>query len=118
MKIRVLKKKQKISFRDLRVLGKEYYEDILVGAVDLESGAIAFGGEFSHDCRDALIDDGIPMENIWGFKMLFDEKPSHKDIEFSLADVRPCEGNIELGKGAGEGKNEIIRELIEVRISK
>ena len=117
MKIEILDDKRKISIKELRVLGAEFYQDIVVGAVDLASGVVALGGEFSHDARNALLESGIPMTNIWGFKILLDKKVVEgEEGYFSITDVRPSEGNSTSIRNGEKGVNVKVRELIQAII--
>ena len=117
MKIRILNNKQKITFDELRELGEEFYQDLVVGAVDLAKDIVVFGGQYNQDARDALVDNTSRMEDVWGFKILLSQGASNRFEPFSIIDVRPGEGNT----GTSLDEQQLmsnIRELVESKIAK
>jgi hypothetical protein len=116
MNIKIVQKGEKINRLELRRLANEHYQDLLVGAADIRNNRVAFGGEFNHDARDALVESGSDMADIWGFKIFLTE-PDDRMLEFvSPTDVRPGEGNPGLPVPS-QILTESIRQMVVSRIS-
>ena len=110
MKIKIIK--EKISQNELEELAREFYVDMVKGAVDIDKEIIALGGEWHMDANQVLIDDGSSQRNIWGFNIYLDNR-----IEFiSLINIRPLDNNrtLEIEDSAiREKMSAIIRRYIK-----
>ena len=82
-------------------------------AVDVETGAVAGGGELHADCEAVLLENGSVQKNVWGA----DWYPHSREVAFeSLIDIRPRDGNssLELQDSALRVKIEkIVRDFFE-----
>ena len=93
---------------ELRILGKDFYGEMIKGVVDLAREIVAFGGEYHMDANKVLLHDGSVQSDMWGFNWYFDV-PSDDKIEYtSLINIRPLQGN----RGM-----EVLDEDIRVRMS-
>ncbi|MEK7093492.1 MAG: DUF5674 family protein [Patescibacteria group bacterium] len=82
-----------IALSDLRDVAKEFYDDMVKGAVDIENDIAAFGGEYHIDASNVLVEQGSHQGDIWGFNVLLDQ-PKESWIEYtSLINIRPQAGN-------------------------
>ena len=89
MNIKIVK--DSVKYFEVKELAKEFYRDMIKGAVDLEREIIALGGEYHIDANNVLINDGSHQENIWGFNL---NLGSDMDIEYTaLINIRPAAGN-------------------------
>ena len=85
-----------ITIDELKDIAKEFYVEIIKGVVDVETGIMAFGGEYHSDANRKLIENGSEQKNVWGFIIHF-YKPESEWIEYkSHINVRPEQGNIDL----------------------
>jgi hypothetical protein len=93
MKSVFLSSGQKVSIQELKKLGNLFYKDLVVGAVDLRTEMVVFGGEFNNDARNELLEKkGSKMEDVWGFKILI-SNDSRIASSAAITDIRPAEGN-------------------------
>jgi len=91
MDIRIIK--DKVSKNELPDIAKEFYVNMVKGAVDVENEIMALGGEYHVDANMVLIEHDSRQDNIWGFN-LYLEKESDDWIEYvSLINIRPADGN-------------------------
>ena len=67
MNIRIIS--SPISKTEALEIGKEFYGDMIKGAVDIEKGVIALGGEYHMDANMTLIKNGSLQKDIWGFNL-------------------------------------------------
>jgi hypothetical protein len=91
MNIKIIDKK--ISEPELREIAKDFYVEMVKGAVDIKNEIIAIGGEYHMDANIVLIDNGSKQQDVWGFNWYFN-KSSNERIEYvSLINIRPTQGN-------------------------
>lgn len=110
MQIKIVR--DKINKEELREIAKEYYIDMVKGVVDVESGIVAFGGEYHMDANVLILKNGSKQADVWGFNIYFD-KPREEWIEFtSLINIRPQAGNRTM-----EIENKKLREKIHKIVS-
>jgi hypothetical protein len=82
-----------IPLSELQTIGKEFYDSMVKGVVDIKKEIVAFGGEFHIDANAVLIQHGSRQSDVWGFNVRFD-KPRESWIEYtSLINIRPGQGN-------------------------
>lgn len=108
--------RQTISRRELEEITKEWFGDIVKGAVDTKRRVLALGGELHSDAVGVLFEDGSQTADVWGFNIYID-LPDGKNLEFnSLMNIKPSLGNrsmeIEDKQIVGEIKK-IINDLID-----
>jgi hypothetical protein len=83
----------KISLDEAKEIGKEFYDDMVKGAVDIEKGSMAIGGEYHIDASTVLTDNGSAQKDIWGFNIVFG-KPKEERLEYTaLINIKPAVGN-------------------------
>jgi hypothetical protein len=91
-----------------------FYVAHIKGAVDIEQGTLAGGGEWHADCEQVLIQQGSQQKNIWGGGY----KPLTKEVDFySLINIRPAQGNPDQNILAQEIRarvERIVRERLEI----
>lgn len=111
MDIRIIK--DAIPKGDLPDIAKEFYVNMIKGAVDVENEIMALGGEYHVDANMVLIEHGSRQNNIWGFN-LYLEKEGDDWIEYvSLINIRPADENRSMFI-----ENEQLRDKIREIISK
>jgi hypothetical protein len=79
MTIKIIK--EKMSQGELRLLAKEFYEDMVKGVVDVERKVIALGGELHADAETILLDHGSRQEHLWGFNIFLNASKEERIIE-------------------------------------
>src|SRR3989344_5507480 len=92
MTIKIIK--NPISRFELRQIAKERFGDLVKGAVDIELGILAVGGELHIDEEVVLIEqEGSKNENVWGIN-LYPDNDGDEFIEFdSMINIKPNLGN-------------------------
>ena len=111
MDIRVIK--ENVSKEELSDIAKEFYVNMVKGAIDVENDIISLGGEYHVDANMVLIEHGSHQDNIWGFN-LYLEKEGDDWIEYvSLINIRPADGNRSMFI-----ENEQLRDKIKEIINK
>ena len=84
---------EKIPISELREIAKEFYTDMIKGAVDIERGIVALGGEYHIDASTKLTDNGSKQKDVWGFNIIF-SKPKEDWFEYTaLINIRPASNN-------------------------
>ncbi len=104
-----------ITEDELREIGKEFYDTMVKGVVDIERNIIVFGGEYHMDANIVLLEDGSEQRNIWGFNVYFD-KLRDSWIEYtSLINIRPLQENYDM-EVSSESIRSIMKEIINSKI--
>ncbi len=104
-----------ITTAELREIGKEFYDSMIKGVVDLEKEIVAFGGQYHMDSNLRLIEQGSEQKNVWGFNIDFDQ-PKESWIEYvSLINIRPLAGNRRM-EVEDEDIKENMKKIINSRI--
>lgn len=113
MNIKIVK--DKISKKELEKIAKEFYFPMIKAVVDIESGIVAFGGEYHNDANILLQkEENVSQENIWGFNLYLDR--SSDSIEYvSLINIRPLRGNMSMEVQDETIKNK-MSEIINSKI--
>ena len=109
--------KEPITRFRLREIAKERFGDLVKGAVDIEKGIMALGGELHIDEEVVLIEsENSKQENIWGIN-LYPDKEGDDFIEYdSMINIKPNLGNRTRGVDDENIKikiKEIIANLIK-----
>ena len=99
MKIKVVK--DKISKDELKEIGKEFYDFMITGVVDIEK-------EYHIDANGVLINEGSKQADIWGFNVIFDKEKDSWIEYISLINIRPKAGNMNM-----EVQDKKIREKMK-----
>lgn len=110
--------KQKISCQQLIELAKEWFGDIIKGAVDVKRRTLALGGELHSDAAEVLFEDGSDPADVWGFN-IYISFSGDKKLEFTaLINIKPSLGNrsmeVKDKKVISEIKN-IVNDLISFK---
>jgi hypothetical protein len=112
MSIKILK--DTISIADAKDIGREFYDDLVKGAVDTEREVLALGGEFHMDANNILIQNGSEQKDIWGFNLVW--SGGGYEIEYkALINIRPAQGNRGMEIANPQLRNQmslIIRRLV------
>mgnify|MGYP003532912012 CR=1 FL=1 len=101
---------QSIDVDALKEIAREFYFPMLKGVIDIESGIVAFGGEYHMDANTLLMStySHMSQQSIWGFNIHLDKE---KDVwlEYtSLINIRPTAGNMTM-----EIEDEQIRSKVK-----
>ena len=109
--------KEPVTRSRLREIAKERFGDLVKGAVDIEKGIMALGGELHIDEEITLIEsENSKQENIWGIN-LYPDKEGDDFIEYdSMINIKPNLGNRTRGVDDENIKikiKEIIANLIK-----
>lgn len=83
----------KINMEEVKKLADFWYGTMIKGAVDIEGGRVALGGDYNIEDSELLTDTGSKFEDIWGFNIRFEEK-KNEVLEFdSMVNIKPNFGN-------------------------
>lgn len=115
MTIKIIK--NPINRSELRQIAKERFGDLVKGAVDIEKGIMALGGELHIDEEVTLIEnENSKQENVWGIN-LYPDKEGDDFIEYdSMINIKPNLGNRTRGVDDENIKikiKEIVASLIQ-----
>ncbi len=93
---------------ELRRIAKERFGDLVKGAVDIERGIMAIGGELHIDEEVALIEnENSKQNNVWGIN-LYPNEEGEEFIEFdSMINIKPNFGNRTRGIDDAQVKEKI-----------
>ena len=107
-KIKILDKK--ISINEVKKLADIWYGTMIKGAVDIEGGRVALGGDYHIEDSELLTSTGSKFEDIWGFNIRFEENLDGV-LEFdSMVNIKPNFGN----RSRNIGNEEIIKKATEI----
>ena len=96
-------------------LGKEYYEEMVKGVVDIGRRIIAVGGEMHADAEAILLEDGSRQSELWGFNILPGKPKEECLIYESFINIRPRDGNRTV-EVESPGIREVMRGIILERL--
>ena len=91
MNIKIINKK--ITESELREIAKDFYGEMVKGAVDVEREILAVGGEYHIDANVVLAESGSSQQDVWGFNWYFDKSGDERIEYVSLINIRPAQGN-------------------------
>jgi Protein of unknown function (DUF5674) len=107
-KIKILD--HKINTEDLKKLADFWYGTMIKGAVDIEQGRVALGGDYHIEDSELLTSTGSKFEDIWGFNIRFEENPEGI-LEFdSIVNIKPNFGN----RSRNINNEEVIKKATEI----
>ena len=109
--------KSPITRFELKKIAEEGFGDLVKGAVDIEQGIMALGGEMHMDEQMELIErENSKHEFVWGIN-LYPGKEGNGFIEFdSMINLKPVFGNRTRGVDNPETQKkiiEIVKKLIK-----
>ncbi|MBI3458770.1 hypothetical protein HY061_00705 [Candidatus Azambacteria bacterium] len=91
MEIKILDKL--ISIQEVKDFAQNWYGTMIKGAVDIEIGRVALGGDYHIEASEVLTNSGSKFEDVWGFNIRFEENPNGV-LEFdSMINIKPNLGN-------------------------
>lgn len=91
MDIKILE--NKMGIEEVKEFAKKWYGVLIKGAVDIENGRVALGGDYHIEASELLTNSGSKFENIWGFNINFGENKEGL-LEFdSMVNIKPNIGN-------------------------
>jgi len=108
MKIKIIDKK--INIDEIKEFAKNWYGTMIKGAVDIEGGRIALGGDYHIEDSEKLTSTGSKFENIWGFNVRFEENADGV-LEFdSMVNIKPNLGN----RSRSIADEEVVKKAKEI----
>lgn len=85
--------RERMASAELARLVRSVFKDMVKFVVDVESGAVAVGGELHADAEQVLLEQGSRQSDLWGGNY-FPGRGSEGCIEYtSLINIRPSQGN-------------------------
>ena len=107
-KIKILD--SKINIDEVKKLADIWYGTMIKGAVDIENGKVALGGDYHIEDSELLTSTGSKFEDIWGFNIRFEENPDGI-LEFdSMVNIKPNFGN----RSRNIFNEEVIKKATEI----
>jgi|SRR3989338_7684377 len=105
-----------ITKAELKKIAEERFGDLVKGAVDIEQGIMALGGEFHMDESNFLHEQrGSKSDDVWGIN-LYPDKSGDDMIEYdSVINLKPALGNRTRGADNAEIQEKIkkiVKKLI------
>lgn len=83
----------KITTEEVKKMADFWYGTMIKGAVDIEGGRVALGGDYHIEDSELLTSTGSKFEDIWGFNIRFEENENGV-LEFdSMVNIKPNFGN-------------------------
>lgn len=77
---------EKVTDEQIKLAGEDYFGEYIKIVVDVETGAMAIGGEWHADGEKILLENGSKQVNLWGGGL----RLANKQIDFnSLINTRP-----------------------------
>lgn len=108
MEIKILDKQ--INMEEVKELAKGWYGTMIKGAVDIDLGRVALGGDYHIEDSEVLTSSGSKFENIWGFNIRFEEK-ENGILEFdSMVNIKPNLGN----RYKSINNEEVVKKATEI----
>ena len=100
----------KVSIEEVKKLADFWYGTMIKGAVDIEGGRVALGGDYHIEDSELLTSTGSKFEDIWGFNIRFEENPDGV-LEFdSMVNIKPNFGN----RSRNISDKEIIKKATDI----
>lgn len=113
MKIKIIT--DTISTAEAKEIGKEFYDDMVKGAVDIKASTLALGGEYHIDASRVLESSGAHVGDIWGFNIVFG-RPKEDRLEYTaLINIRPAFGNRDMYIQDGAIRSK-IKEIVDKKV--
>lgn len=100
----------KITIEEVKKMADFWYGTMIKGAVDIETGRVALGGDYHIEDSELLTSTGSKFENVWGFNIRFEENPEGT-LEFdSMVNIKPNFGN----RSRNISNEEIIKKATDI----
>ena len=100
----------KINIEEVKKMADFWYGTMIKGAVDIEGGRVALGGDYHIEDSELLTSTGSKFEDIWGFNIRFEEN-QEGILEFdSMVNIKPNFGN----RSRNISNEEIIKKATEI----
>lgn len=113
MNIKIIK--DKIGLAKAQEIGKEFYDEMVKGAVDVNREVFALGGEYHIDAGNFLVEDGSKQSDIWGFNIVF-TKDNKYFLEYTaMINIKPAAGNRDMEIQDSKIKDR-IKKIVESKI--
>jgi hypothetical protein len=110
MDTRIIILDHKINTEEVKKMADFWYGTMIKGAVDIELGRVALGGDYHIEDSELLTGAGSKFEDIWGFNIRFEENPNGV-LEFdSMVNIKPNFGN----RSRNINNKEIIKKATEI----
>lgn len=94
----------------VKELAENWYGTMIKGAVDVEGGRVALGGDYHIEDSELLTSTGSKFEDVWGFNIRFEENPDGV-LEFdSMVNIKPNFGN----RSRNIGNEETVKKATEI----
>lgn len=94
--MRLVDKKNKISFDELKKMSQKMFGDLVKAVVDVEKEVMVVNGEMHADEETFLINQGSKQENLWEIN-LYPQNKKENFIEFdSIINFPPKKKNLSL----------------------
>ena len=101
---------EKMSIIEVKKLAGLWYGTMIKGAVDVESGRVALGGDYHIEDSELLTATGSKFADVWGFNIRFEENPDGV-LEFdSMVNIKPNLGN----RSRGVNNEQIVKKAREI----
>lgn len=113
MNIKIIK--DKITLAEAREIGKEFYDEMVKGVMDIDREVCALGGEYHIDAGNVLIEDGSKQNDIWGFNIVFTTDGGYFLEYTAMINIKPALGNRDM-EIKDEKVREKIKKIVETRI--
>ncbi|MFA6076611.1 MAG: DUF5674 family protein [Candidatus Paceibacterota bacterium] len=109
MDSRIIILDHRITIGEVKKLADFWYGTMIKGAVDIEGGRVALGGDYHIEDSELLTSTGSKFEDVWGFNIRFEEN-SDGVLEFdSMVNIKPNFGN----RSRNINNEEIIKKATE-----
>lgn len=107
-KIKILE--EKLNIEKVKEMAEFWYGTMIKGAVDIEGGRVALGGDYHIEDSELLTSTGSKFEDVWGFNIRFEENPDGV-LEFdSMVNIKPNLGN----RSRNINNEEIVKKATEI----
>lgn len=114
--MKIVDKKNKISWEHLKNMAKRMFGQLVKGVVDVEKEIMVIDGELHVDEEKLLLEQGSKQKNLWGIN-LYPEVKGKGRIEFdSMINLKPHQNNLTRGikdKKVREKIIKIVSRLVE-----
>src|SRR5580698_2821389 len=99
-----------VSINEIKKMAESQFGELVKAVVDIETGAMALGGELHSDEEKQMIENGSEQKNLWGIN-IYPEAEGDNKIEFdSMINIRPYAGN----RTRSVDNPEIQKRIIEI----
>lgn len=100
----------KINIDEVKKMADSWYGTMIKGAVDIELGRVALGGDYHIEGSEVLTASGSKFEDVWGFNIRFEESPDGV-LEFdSMVNIKPNFGN----RSRGINNEEVMKKATDI----